>query len=88
MEKKLKNDGDYNFTEITKSSQRTLRGHLSIHEIFNKSYYFAKLPEVLHKIILIDRHNISFMEKLPLFIVLIPTPDFLHFYYILGANLG
>ena len=28
------------------------------------------------------------MEKLPLFIVLIPTPDFPNFYQMLGANLG
>ena len=28
------------------------------------------------------------MEKLPLFIVLIPTPDLPLFYYMLGASLG
>ena len=30
----------------------------------------------------------DFVEKLPFFIVLIPTPDFPRFYYMLGANLG
>ena len=27
-------------------------------------------------------------EKLSIFIILIPTPDFPHFYYMLGGNLG
>ena len=36
-------------------------------------------------------HMYDFMEKyrnFSLFIILVPTPDFPHFYYMLGGNLG
>ena len=69
-----------------------------------KTSVFTLLSYVLHKIICfgcvlqspwclgvaiqIHIHNVSFYGETSKFFTLIPTPDFPHFYYILGGNLG
>ena len=42
----------------------------------------------LGEAILIHIHNIRFYGEISKFFILIPTPDFPHFYYMLGGNLG
>ena len=65
--------------------------YLNYHKFSIKSYVVDVYKNRLGEAILIHIKTYDFMEKyrnFSLFIILIPSPGFPHFYYMLGGNLG